>query len=1432
MLDLNPGQCSLQMLSEMMDSLPIPMYAYKPVEDDCTPLLMNRKCLEMIDADSLMDAISYSGGRLSKFVDPQDLEAVTANIKRLMASPGMTISYEYRIVTKRNRHRLIRIQSTGLRDDEGNPAIVDLAVGLDAQPDVVEDLLDPVTGLVSMHSFFKIMKKVRAEYRVGVDGEELALLYLDVINFRSINAVSGISSGDAFLKSLGDKLRALFPASPISRFDVDHFAILAHSNNLEAKATSIRQLVHGIAPRGVDVSIGACIWDNYGLSPEVVCDRAKAACDDSRKHVNTFFSIFNDEMGKHLENSEYVVSHIDQAVQDRWLRVYYKPIIRSASGNLCGMEALARWVDPQRGMLSPGVFIGPLEESQQIWKLDLFVVKEVINLIAQREKVGMTEIPISVNLSRIDFLCSDVFALIDSLVKESGIPRRLLCIEITESAVALQDKAITRALARFRDAGYEVWMDDFGSGVSSLNLLKDYDFDVLKLDMEFLHDETIRSREIVSSVVSMDKGIGLRTLAEGVETDEQADYLRKMGCEKMQGFYFGKPLPFDDSLRECLNRGITIESAKQKSFFDAAAAVNFCSDAALILFDYCHGVFHILQMNELASRMILDYGTNGRLQFEEAVNEWNRTSNHALDRAMKYSIETGKAGEQAVSFLGKDMVFRFRVVKQLDGHNLVVAHYFDISSRMAEITNLAKSTNRILEFYRNVFYLNIENQTIQSLRFGNNISGSEELGAVALRDENGEYSSLLPGIFQLDKDRYQSFIDPTTLAARLDAADGGVLRDIFRTTRTDGSFQWMEHMLVFMDGSSKKAALYGIRPLNIKDLTEELSVAQGSASAELLRNGAGDERALWDSFLSYVPIKLFWKDADRKFLGATRAFLDYYGFDSVESIVGKTDEDMRWHPLAERYKDVEQSVLKSGQVYCDVPGECIRSGSNRKILATKWPVYKDGKICGLMGYFREDSADDVLAQKADSVDQPTNGMRKVDQFIEDFLSYVADYDLANRAFAVIYIALPDAARICSEFGRQVLDDLLSTCDNAILDVMGNGGVAVQLGVGKYWILRKYQSRDEVERIAESMRRRMEAIHRVDGFALTISTDVKIGYEHELLEVEKRLARLVFGTGVREGQLLEGSAQGGDQTFRDLMNSVPIACYVLKPDFTILFWNHEAERLLGFSAQEMVGFKCVDMPLGCSYATNNDVLKECCPAIYVLATGRPKTMQMVMRHKNGEKVLISNTLVPIADDGGHIYELVSFFTPILGNEKDKRLLREVYQLATRDPVTNLPGRTFMEECINEALELYRRTNHKFAVLFADVDNFHDINNSYGHQAGDMVLRSFGDALLKHGRKTDDFCRWGGDEFVGLLQLKDKEELRGAARRFMGIAESSSIQDGDNTIVCRVSIGMTVVRDGDDLSSLVNRADRYMFEAKGHRGEGIVTDFDAQAKCGDK
>ena len=150
---------------------------------------------------------------------------------------------------------------------------------------------------------------------------------------------------------------------------------------------------------------------------------------------------------------------------------------------------------------------------------------------------------------------------------------------------------------------------------------------------------------------------------------------------------------------------------------------------------------------------------------------------------------------------------------------------------------------------------------------------------------------------------------------------------------------------------------------------------------------------------------------------------------------------------------------------------------------------------------------------------------------------------------------------------------------------------------------------------------------------------------------------------------------------------------------------------------------------------------------------------------------------------------------------------------------------MESCIDDALELYRRTGRQFAVLFADVDNLHYLNNTYGHGTGDKVLRAFSLALRKFGRKTDDFCRWGGDEFVGILRLRSAEDVRGASRRFARIAEKGRITEGGQTIDCQVSMGMTVVRDDDDRKSIVDRADRYMYEAKRNHPNRIVTDFDA-------
>lgn len=176
--------------------------------------------------------------------------------------------------------------------------------------------------------------------------------------------------------------------------------------------------------------------------------------------------------------------------------------------------------------------------------------------------------------------------------------------------------------------------------------------------------------------------------------------------------------------------------------------------------------------------------------------------------------------------------------------------------------------------------------------------------------------------------------------------------------------------------------------------------------------------------------------------------------------------------------------------------------------------------------------------------------------------------------------------------------------------------------------------------------------------------------------------------------------------------------------------------------------------------------------------------------------------------------------------EQGLIRDIYEVATRDPLTCLPGRKYMEACLEEEMEVFRRTGRPFAVFFADVNDFHAINNTYGHETGDAILHQFGLTLRKFGRKTDKFCRWGGDEFVGLLQLRSPKDIKGAARRFMQLADGSEVTVNGQKVSCQTSFGITVVREGDDIKSLVARADTYMYQAKKRTDVRIFTDFDAK------
>ena len=277
------------------------------------------------------------------------------------------------------------------------------------------------------------------------------------------------------------------------------------------------------------------------------------------------------------ERQQYIVAHLDQAIEHGWIKVYYQPIVRAANGRVCDEEALARWADPKRGMLSPAEFIPILEEANLIYKLDLYVVEQALAKLRRLDEAGLFMVPQSVNLSRSDFDACDIVEEIRRRVDDSGLPRRLLTVEITESIIGGDFDFIKSQVERFRSLGFAVWMDDFGSGYSSLDVLQSMPLDLIKFDMRFMQQfgQSDKSQVLLTELMKLAIGLGLDTVCEGVEREDQAEFLRDIGCSKLQGYRYARPMPLEQILKR-YEKGeqIGYEDPGESGYFDALGRVN------------------------------------------------------------------------------------------------------------------------------------------------------------------------------------------------------------------------------------------------------------------------------------------------------------------------------------------------------------------------------------------------------------------------------------------------------------------------------------------------------------------------------------------------------------------------------------------------------------------------------------------------------------------------------------------------------------------------------------------------------------------------------------------------------------------------------------------------------------------------------------------
>ena len=400
-----------------------------------------------------------------------------------------------------------------------------------------------LTGLPSMSFFVSRADDALATF---VDiGRNPAIGFFSLPQIKGFNGEFGYEQGDELIRHAAALLREAFPGRLLCNITGSQFGLMCYKDEIEpgmrAVSTGLWEYKEGYPV------VGKAGFAEYveGESSISLLDKARVAERSIHNDAKSSYRFYDEQLDADVKFREYIVSHVDEAIERGYLEVYYQPIIRTATREICNEEALSRWNDPARGLLAPYRFIPPLEESRQIYKLTLHVVRQVLADLARKRDLGMALVPVSVNLSRHDFEQCDIVQEISDLVDASGFSRSMIRIEITESAFTKNQEFLKKEVARFRDSGFEVWMDDFGSEYSTLNLLQDLDFDLIKIDMQFMKSSSDSGKNliIVSSIINMANQMGVATLVEGVENEEHLGILRAMGCDKLQGFLFSKPLP-------------------------------------------------------------------------------------------------------------------------------------------------------------------------------------------------------------------------------------------------------------------------------------------------------------------------------------------------------------------------------------------------------------------------------------------------------------------------------------------------------------------------------------------------------------------------------------------------------------------------------------------------------------------------------------------------------------------------------------------------------------------------------------------------------------------------------------------------------------------------------------------------------------------------
>ncbi len=516
-------------------------------------LEMNAAGLAMLEVESVEEARKRS---LQSFLLPEHREPFMALHQRVMKGESGILEFE--IVGRKGTRRWLETHAAPMRGADGEiESLLGISRDITERKYSEERIqylanFDALTGLPNRN-----LLADHLQYAISLvkrTNGNLAVIFIDLDRFKEINDTLGHGVGDAFLVEAGARLKRVLRESDIaSRLGGDEFILVLPDTDAQGAAQVVDKVLEAISkPYQVEqyalivtASIGIAIYPDDGECPEMLSRSADTAMYRAKAEGRNGYRFFTAEMQASATRHMQLVNALHHALEQDQLRLHYQPQISIGDGTIIGLEALLRWDHPELGSISPAEFIPVAEDCGLILPIGEWVIRTAVGQLKHWLDHGYPSMVMAVNLSATQFRHRSLPSLVESILDEASLPAELLELELTESVAMHDPQGAIEVMNALHHFGVRLSIDDFGTGYSSLSYLKKFKVYKLKIDKSFIQDISTdgEDRAIVAAIISMARSLGLQTIAEGVETAEQLDFLREQGCNEAQGYYFGRPMP-------------------------------------------------------------------------------------------------------------------------------------------------------------------------------------------------------------------------------------------------------------------------------------------------------------------------------------------------------------------------------------------------------------------------------------------------------------------------------------------------------------------------------------------------------------------------------------------------------------------------------------------------------------------------------------------------------------------------------------------------------------------------------------------------------------------------------------------------------------------------------------------------------------------------